>query len=176
VSDRTAVVVGLGQPMAGDDGVGIAVARRLADQGIAVRMAADASPLLWLLEDGARLIVVDAVIGAGRPGDVVQLDGRLVADCAAPVAPVSSHGLGLAQAIGLARALHGEDAAAAVTVVGVVIERPTELRTELSPAVAAAVEPAAALIRELLLGLASARDRRGESMQLVSSQVPRGQG
>jgi hydrogenase maturation protease len=146
------VVVGIGQPMAGDDGVGIAVAELLARQGIAVRMAADASPVLSLLEDGARVIAVDAVVGAGRPGEVMLLEGEQVAAGVAAAAPVSTHGLGLADAIGLARALHGDAAARAVTVVGVVIERPRALGAGLSPAIAAAVAPAAAMAMRLALG------------------------
>ncbi len=144
-----AVIVGVGQPMAGDDGVGIAVAELLARQGIAVRTATDASPVLSLLEDGARVIAIDAVVGAGRPGDVVVLDGEKLAAGVAGAAPVSTHGLGLADAIGLARALHGDDAARAVTVVGVIIERPRALGAGLSPGVAAAVEPAAAMALRL---------------------------
>ncbi len=146
-----AVVVGVGQPMAGDDGIGIAVALALAGEGFATRAATDASVVLSLLADGARVVVVDAVVGAGRPGDVVLLDGALVAAGAAAASPVSSHGLGLAEAIGMACALHGEEAARAVAVVGVVIERPRVLGAGLSPAVSAAIEPAAAMARKLAL-------------------------
>jgi len=145
------VVVGIGQPMAGDDGVGIAVAQALAGEGIAVRVSTDASVVLSLVNDGVRVIVVDAVVGGGRPGDVVRLDGRLVAAGAAAASPVSSHGIGLAEAIGLACALYGDGAAEAVTVVGVVIERPRALAAGLSPAVCAAIAPAAAVARKLAL-------------------------
>lgn len=144
------VVFGIGQPMAGDDGVGVEVAQRLAADGIAARVASDASPILSLLDDGLRVIVIDAVVGAGRAGDVVLLRGGELAAGPASAAPVSSHGFGLAEVIGLARALHGDAAAEAVTVVGIVIERPRELCAGLSPAVAAAIEPAARLVMDLV--------------------------
>ncbi|HSK04709.1 MAG TPA: hypothetical protein VK932_25840, partial [Kofleriaceae bacterium] len=70
----TAVVVGIGQDAAGDDGVGLAVARALAGRGLEVRQAADASVVLALLEAGRRVVIVDAVIGGGAPGAVVRLD------------------------------------------------------------------------------------------------------
>ena len=68
---------------------------------------------------------------------------------AAGVRPLSSHGLGVAEALEVARALHGDGAVGEVQIVGVVIERPRAPGSGLSPAVAAAVAPAAALARRL---------------------------
>lgn len=147
----TAVVVGIGQPAAGDDGVGLVVARALAARGVEVREAADASVVLALLEAGRRVVIVDAVVGGGAPGAVVRLDPGALA---AGPAPLSSHGLGVADAIELARTLYGEGAAR-VAIVGVAIERPAGAALGLSPAVAAAVEPAAALAAALATALAA---------------------
>ena len=153
-----AIIVGIGQPAAGDDGVGLVVARALAARGAEVRESADASVLLDLLLDrldaapGAPtrpVVVVDAVVGGGAPGTVLRLSPDALA---AGPAPLSSHGLGVAEAIELARTLHGDAAAARLAIVGVAIDRPTGTGEGLSPAVAAAVEPAAALVAALAAG------------------------
>jgi len=159
--DRGAVVVGIGQAVAGDDGVGLVVARALAARGVVVHESADASLLLSLLDDGRRdgrpdgrpdglrIVVVDAVVGGGAPGSVMRLDTRALAS--GPT-PLSSHGIGVAEAIELARTLYGDRAVSRVEIVGVAIDRPTGMEVGLSPAVAAAVEPAAALVASLVAG------------------------
>jgi len=141
-----AVIVGVGQLAAGDDAVGMAVARVLAARGFETRACADASVVLALLEAGRRVVVVDAVVGGGPPGTVLRLDPGALAG---GPAPLSSHGIGVAEAIELARTLYGERIAAAVAIVGIAIDRPLHASVELSPAVAAAIEPAAALAAEL---------------------------
>jgi hydrogenase maturation protease len=143
------VVVAIGQPMAGDDGVGIAVARLLAARGLEVRESTDASVLLELLGEGRQVVLVDAVVGGGAPGTVL----RLAADAlSAGIVPLSTHGLGVADALELARALYGEQAARAICIVGVVIERPCALGAGLSPPIADAVDRAAALATTLAVG------------------------
>jgi hydrogenase maturation protease len=149
VTGRGAVVVGIGQAMAGDDGVGLVVARALAARGVVVRETADASLLLSLLGDGRKVVVVDAVVGGGAPGSVMRLDPHALA--AGPT-PLSSHGVGVAEAIELARTLYGDRAVSRVEIVGVAIDPPAGVGVGLSPAVAAAVEPAATLVASLVVG------------------------
>jgi hydrogenase maturation protease len=141
-----AVIVGIGQLAAGDDGVGLAVARALAARGLPVRESADASILLVLLEAGHRVVLVDAVAGGGPPGTVMQLDPDALVD---GLTPLSSHGIGVAEAIALARTLYGDAAIAQLAIVGIAIERPAAHAVGLSPAVAAAVSAAAVLAAEL---------------------------
>jgi hydrogenase maturation protease len=171
-----AVIVGIGQPAAGDDGVGLLVARAVAARGHETRESADASILLTLFEDERRVVVVDAVVDGGVPGSVLQLDTGALAS---GPAPLSSHGLGVAEALALAgtlygaacvarvaivgvaiavpaglgvaealelaRTLYGARVAGNVQIVGIAIDPPTGGMLGLSPAVAAAVEPAAVL-------------------------------
>jgi hydrogenase maturation protease len=141
------IVVGIGQIAAGDDGVGLAVARELARRGVAVRESADASILLGLLEAGHRVVVVDAVAGGGPPGSVFRLSTD---DLGSGPTPLSSHGLGVAEAIALARTLYGPGVVAQLSIIGIAIDRPTVHVVGLSPAVAAAIAPAAALAAELV--------------------------
>ena len=142
-----AIVVGIGQLAAGDDGVGLAVARQLAGRGVTVRESADASILLALLEAGHRVVLVDAVAGGGPPGSVI----RIAPDAldSAP-APLSSHGLGVAESIALARMLCGPHIVGALAIIGITIDRPITAGVGLSPAVAAAVGPAVELAAELV--------------------------
>jgi hydrogenase maturation protease len=149
VTAREAIVVGIGQAAAGDDGVGLVVARALATRGLVVRESADASILLSLLDDGRRVVVIDAVVGGGAPGSVMRLDTRALAS--GPT-PLSSHGIGVAETIELARTLYGDRAVSRLEIVGVAIDRPTDMEVGLSPSVAAAVEPAAALVAALVAG------------------------
>jgi hydrogenase maturation protease len=141
-----AVVVGIGQAAAGDDGVGLAVARELSARGLQARQCADASVVLTLLGEGRRVVVVDAIVGGGPPGAILRLDPGALGS--GPV-PLSSHGLGVAEAIELARTLYGDAAVAGLSIVGIAIDRPTGPSMGLSAAVAASVEPASDLAATL---------------------------
>ena len=141
-----AIVVGIGQLAAGDDGVGLAVAHELAARGVAVRESADASILLALLEAGHRVVLVDAVVGGGTPGSVLQLAPGALGS--GPTA-LSSHGLGVAEAIALAHLLYGPRTLSRLAIIGIAIDPPTTHAVGLSPAVAAAVVRAADLAADL---------------------------
>ena len=108
MAERRAVIVGVGNPMRGDDGAGPAVARRVraaAPPGVAV-LEHDGEPgaLLEVLEGVAAAILVDAVVTGAAPGTVHRFDVGARA-LPAPLGGVSTHGLGVADAIELARAL-----------------------------------------------------------------------
>ena len=141
-----AVILGIGQPLAGDDGVGILVARALEARGVAAVESTDATILLTLLAGGRRVVIVDAVVGGGSAGDVLRIRPDTLGKGAQPV---SSHGLGVTETLALACLLHGVDVSRAVEIVGVVIAAPPPLHSGLSPAVAAAIGPAAALAERL---------------------------
>lgn len=148
-------VVGLGQRLAGDDGVGPAVLDELRRTGVPPEVelceATDATALLTLLETPCPVFVVDALVGPGRMGDVVDLPAEEVV--AANDRPLSTHGLGVAAVIGLAGLLFGQRASAHVRIVGVRIALPQRGNTGMSPAVSAGVTRAA---RALLAHVRSA--------------------
>ncbi len=107
VEDPFTLIVGVGNPMRGDDGVGPAVVDRLAPHlGPDVRCAvvdADPLPLMDLWAGADRVIVVDAV-RSGRPPGTVH---HLVDPTRLPrgVRSASSHLVGLGELLGLADAL-----------------------------------------------------------------------
>ncbi len=143
-------VIAIGSPH-GDDAVGPAVVAELERLGADAELAfaRDPAELVLLLEGQERVVLVDAVAGAGEPGTVLHLTPERLA---AVARPISSHGLSVPRALELARALNG---ASRIDIVGVAIDAaqaaPGE-RPGLSAPVSAAVPKAAALVRSLLLG------------------------
>jgi hydrogenase maturation protease len=108
-SDRPrALVIGIGNPDRGDDGVGPAVARRLrgrlpATIGILER-SGDAIALIEDWNGLSSVILADAVAPIAEPGRIHRLD---LAKNPLPVAfsPGSTHAFGLAETVELARSL-----------------------------------------------------------------------
>lgn len=140
-------VIGLGQRLAGDDAVGLAVLERMRARGVPPDVelfeAREASALVHLLQTAGPVVVVDAVVGKGPPGEVVDLDAAEIET--ASDRPLSTHGLDVLGAIALARVLSGADAPPRVRIVGVRIAAPSRGTCGLSAAVGAAVERAARL-------------------------------
>jgi hydrogenase maturation protease len=146
---QLATVLGIGNPIMGDDGVGL----RLLDALRAIRDdprieyldgGTGGMELLPAVQDSTRLLVLDAVAGTA-PGTVVRLSGdqlpRLLS------AKLSPHQVGLLDVFAAARLLGTEPEE--VEVVGVVPES-VELRLELSEAVAGALAEAAELAAGIL--------------------------
>jgi hydrogenase maturation protease len=124
-ASRRVRVIACGNPQAGDDALGLlaaeAVRRRVPDD-VEVIEAGPATRVLELLDDTEVAIVVDAIRapdGDREPGTLVRAEGGGDGLPAELRGSLSSHGLGLAEAIGLAAALghaprvifHGVEAA-----------------------------------------------------------------
>ena len=101
-------VIGVGNQWRRDDAAGLVVARLVRDRGDpgigVVEHEGEATALLDAWEDAGDVVVVDAVHSGAPPGTVHRVD-----PLAEPVPPalfrVSSHVLGVADAIELARAV-----------------------------------------------------------------------
>jgi hydrogenase maturation protease len=143
MSER-ARVIGLGQSAAGDDQVGLAVIEHLREAGAAESVellaAAEPSALLPLLETPAPVVLVDAVL-AMPVGAILVLEPEELEQRG--LSTMSTHGLGVAQAVALARLLSPAAVSPSIHIVGVNISRPERFRQGLSPEVAAAVPRAA---------------------------------
>lgn len=102
------LVIGLGNPDRGDDGVGALVAQQLVGRlRDAVRILTRRGDMLSLIDDWGgveTLICIDAAAPQGAPGSIHRID---LAGDALPrdLCFTSSHALGLAEAIALARTL-----------------------------------------------------------------------
>ncbi len=102
------LVIGVGNPDRGDDGAGLLVARLVRDlrlpDVIVLEQDGDAASLLQAMRPDDAVWLVDAARSGAVSGAIHRLD------CAAGETPpaaasASSHGLGVAEAIALARAL-----------------------------------------------------------------------
>ncbi len=108
-ANSTVLVIGVGNPLRGDDGVGRIVAARIKRRNQAflkvVECPGEAARLMELWRDAPAVIVVDAV----APGTGAEIVHRF--DAIAQALPVrfhrgaSTHGFGLGEAVELARAL-----------------------------------------------------------------------
>lgn len=104
-------VIGCGNPEAGDDVLGLLAARAARErlpETVDVVEAGVSLRVLDLLEDVEAVVIVDAVRGRGSgrtPGSLVRAEAD---ERGLPVelrGSLSSHGLGLAEAVGLAAAI-----------------------------------------------------------------------
>ncbi len=109
------VVIALGNRFRGDDGIGPLVAQRLKqhlakrpDERTAgctiVEGKDDAMALVSAWENAALAIVIDAAVSGASPGTIRRLDAGAHA-LPKDLARCSSHGLGLAEAVDLGKAL-----------------------------------------------------------------------
>lgn len=102
------LVVGIGNPDRGDDGIGPLVARRLRGhlpQGVAIiERSGDTLALIddWTGHDA--VILIDAAAPGTAPGRIHRID-LLNDELPAELSLSSTHAFGVAEAVGLARAL-----------------------------------------------------------------------
>lgn len=97
---RRTAIVGLGNLLLQDDGVGVhAVRRLLADPPPAVDVYDFGTAILHalsVLQDHQQVVAIDAMLGGGRPGSLFLVEGR---STAGPGACASIHALGLCAAL-----------------------------------------------------------------------------
>lgn len=153
------VVLGLGNLLMGDDGVGVSALAALADDP---RLPDDVQlldggtlglSLLPYVRSAPDLILVDAVRGDGPPGSLVRLEGEEVPG--AVLERLSVHQVGVADLVAGARLLGGWPER--IVLCGVVPES-IELRFELSSAVRAAIPSLVELILAELEKLGGGRE------------------
>lgn len=152
------VVVGVGNPMRGDDSVGLHVARALKSEAVGDVCVLEASgagtELIETFRDADSVIVIDAVQSGRAPG---ALHRFLAHDTPLSVREFScsTHGFGVAQAIEVARALNQLPRRCVVYgVEGACFE----MRSTMSHDVEQAVSACVSLVRQDLQWLQRERD------------------
>jgi hydrogenase maturation protease len=145
----TTLILGVGNVLMGDEGVGVVAARRL--QAALAPGAADVIDggtggfhLLSLFRDYARIILIDAASDDHPPGTVRHLRPRFAADFPRTL---SAHDIGLKDMIEAAAWL-GD--APVIDLVTVSIAVPKGLGLDLSPEACAALDEVERLVRSLL--------------------------
>lgn len=143
------LVLGLGNPLLGDDSVGLKVAalvrERLAGRE-GVDVAEEEAGGLRLMERMTgydRAVLVDACVSGARPGTI----RRIGPDELPTQRTAIAHGIDLPRALALGRSL-GLPMPAVVRVVAIEAESVLEFRESMTSAVAAAIEPAVAAVIE----------------------------
>ena len=126
------LILGLGNLLLSDEGVGVHVARALAERelppGVSVVEAGTAFlDVLPEIEMADRIVLVDAMEGGGAPGSVYRVPFN---ECRHPEMLASLHGFDMSRVLFMA----GNQRAPEVTVFGIEPAR-IEWGTEVSPAV-----------------------------------------
>lgn len=102
------MIVGIGNPMRGDDAIGRDTAQilrqRCAQTADVVTHAGEPSGLMELWENRGLVIVIDAVSSGNPPGTVLRMDAGSTA-LPADYFAASTHLIGLPEAVELARSL-----------------------------------------------------------------------
>jgi len=145
------LVLGLGNELAGDDAVGLLVARRLREEldGVAdvVESAASGLALIEVFAGYERAIVVDSIVTGRNPGGTITEMG--LGDVGRVLAP-SLHNAGLPELAAVASRL-GLAFPSRTRVFAVEVVDPYTLGGGLSPPVAAALDELVRRVREAAL-------------------------
>jgi hydrogenase maturation protease len=146
------IVLGIGNPIIGDDGVGFHVIEKLEEdppEGDVTLTACDVSGLaiLDLIVDFDRAVIVDAIQTAkGTPGQIYRLD---VKDFMVTKHTISPHDVDLPTALDIGKMLELK-IPGKIDIIGVEIPDALEFSTRLSDAVLEAVPRAVKMVREIL--------------------------
>jgi hydrogenase maturation protease len=135
------LVLGVGNPILSDDGVGIHVARELTEKklpGVHVEeLAASGLELLDVVLDYDKVIIIDAIQTAnGVPGQIYVLEER---DFEKSVHGSSPHGINIATALALGRKVVPERMPKEVVFIAVEAEDLINVKEQLTPKVQAAM-------------------------------------
>jgi hydrogenase maturation protease len=172
--DGAWLVLGIGNVLLRDEGVGVHVVRALIDEATgsdATRIVDGGTlglDLLPMIEDAAAVVMIDAVDLRAAPGTVDVLRGDALHGALAR--HVSPHQVGVGDLLAVAR-LGGTlpERVALVAIQPAAIE----IGLELTPAVASAVPVAVALVRDELAALA-ATETCGRTATIPAGSVPAG--
>jgi hydrogenase maturation protease len=152
------LVVGIGNPDRGDDGIGLLIVRQLvgyvAPDVTVIERSGDALALIddWAGHDA--VILVDAAASGAAPGSIHRID-LLQDELAADLSLSSTHAFGVVDAIGLARALDKlPDRLIAYAVEGADFNPGASVSPEVAAAISAVVGRIAAELHQLQSDLA----------------------
>lgn len=140
------LVLGIGNPILSDDSVGLHVALKVEKEisGLDVKTASLAGlDILDLIVDYDVVIIIDAICAGGRVGEV----RRLTLEDLPRVSGISSHDMGLMEAIDAGRILLNERMPKKIILYTVEVEEVSIFSEKLSSKVEAAVPQAVNLIK-----------------------------
>ncbi len=139
---KKTLVVGVGNPILSDDGVGIHIARRLREMGISgidvEELPASGLELLDMVLDYDRVVIIDAIrTEGGTPGQFYILEEG---DFERTVHGASPHGINIATALALGRQLVNDRMPTDTQFIAIEVADIVNVSESMTPAVAAAVQ------------------------------------
>ena len=146
------LILGIGNPILGDDGVGFHIAQKLAnsikDDNIEVKDAGmDGLNLLELIVGYDKVIIIDAIMAEnGEVGETYRFGPEIIASTVHPT--TSPHHANLATAIEIGKKYLAEQMPGEVVVFAVAVEEVTRVTEEMTVKVEEAVPVAVNLILE----------------------------
>jgi hydrogenase maturation protease len=135
------IIVGLGNPILGDDGVGIHIVREIRQRknggqvAEVIELSTGGLRLLEAIADYDKAIIADAVIFGGTPGTIYRFN---INDSAMSLKSSSTHDMSLASAIEIGERL-GIKLPAEIIIYGVEIADVNNFREDLTQAVKSAI-------------------------------------
>ena len=150
--DAPILVLGIGNVLMGDEGVGVHVVRRIElepqPKNVCCLDGGTGSFLLLeVMQGAARVVLIDATVDGNPPGTLRRLTPRFSSDYPATL---TAHDIGLKDLLDAAYLLGGP---LDVTLFTISIAAPQNLGMELSSTIAARIDEIAEIIREELAGL-----------------------
>jgi hydrogenase maturation protease len=137
------LIVGLGNPILGDDGIGWRIAER-------VQTRLGGLSLMERLVGYQRVIIIDAITTHQNPPGTVTCFPLEALTEQATGHTTAAHDTSLKTAIAVGRSM-GAELPEAITIVAVEIEQIYDFSEELTPEVAAAITPAELMIFDIIL-------------------------
>jgi hydrogenase maturation protease len=153
--ERGTLILGLGNILMGDEGVGVTVAHRLAARPLPEGVSSmdggtGGFTLLGTLEEAARIILVDAAADDHPVGTVTRLEPRFARDYPPTL---TAHDIGVKDLLDIFYMRGG----GAVTLYAITIDPHQPLEVGLSPVIEqAANEAVERIVQELAVGVATA--------------------
>ncbi len=135
------LVVGIGNPILGNDSVGVRVAEKLRNE-FDVKIATPTT-LIEAISGYDRVVIVDAICGFGKIGEIFEIEIAENLDIRL------SHSIGIMEMLSIAKAIHPDRIPGDIRIVAVEIGE-IRIGEELSEDVERAVDKAAKVIRDLL--------------------------
>lgn len=146
------LILGIGNPILGDDGVGFHIAQELAekikDENIEVKdTTVNGLNLLELIAGYDKLIVIDAIMTEdGKAGEIYKLKPEIIGEPACST--ISAHHLNLANTIELGKRLFPQEMPEEVTVFAVGTQKVAQVTEEMTEAVKEAIPKIVSLVLE----------------------------
>jgi len=139
---KKTLIVGVGNPILSDDGVGIHIARRLREKGIpgvdVEELPASGLELLDMVLGYDRVVIIDAIVTeGGTPGQFYIMEED---DFERTVHGASPHGINIATALALGRQLVNDRMPTETQFIAIEAADIVNVSESMTPAVAAAVQ------------------------------------